>query len=156
MKIKVVLLGLILLSVTAFSNIGAARIKGIDTFSIKEALTYSMEDELLAKAEYEKIIEKYGEIRPFTNIMEAEKRHIEYLEPLLQKYGVEYPKISKDEVIVPNSLKEAYEIGVEAEIANIEMYEKFLENEFPEDVREVFIKLKNASKNHLRAFKRQL
>ncbi|WP_319371646.1 DUF2202 domain-containing protein [uncultured Ilyobacter sp.] len=156
MKIKTFLLGFMLIASSIFSSVGAARVENRDTFSIREILTYSMEDELLAKAEYEKILAMYGEVRPFTSIIEAEKRHIGYLEPLLEKYKVEYPKISEDEVILPKSLKEAYEIGVKAEIANIEMYNKFLKNELPEDVREVFIKLKNASENHLRAFKRHL
>jgi hypothetical protein len=156
MRIKNVLLGLMAISITAFSSVGAARMDGVDSFTIKEALTYSIEDELLARAEYEEIMEKYGEIRPFVNIIEAEKKHIEYLEPLLEKYGVEYPVIPDNSVILPDSLEESYRIGVEAEIANIAMYEKLLKNELPEDIRDIFIKLKNASKNHLKAFERQL
>ncbi len=156
MRIKTFLLGLIAVSVTVFSSIGAARMDSSDSFTIKEALTYSMEDELLARAEYEKIIENYGKVKPFINIIEAEKKHIKYLEPLLEKYGVEYPVIPDDAVVLPGTLEEAYRIGVEVEIANIAMYEKFLQNKLPDDVRGVFIKLKNASKNHLIAFERQL
>lgn len=156
MRIKTILLGLMFVSITVFSSVGAARMSDESSFSIKEALTYAMEDELLARDEYEKITGKYGEIRPFSNIIEAEKRHIEYLEPLLKKYGVEYPVIPENAVVLPKSLEEAYHIGVEAEVANIEMYEKFLKNELPEDIREVFIRLKKGSENHLRAFERQL
>lgn len=36
------------------------------------------------------------------------------------------------------------------------MYEKFLAQDIPDDIREVFEELMNASKNHLEAFKRRL
>ncbi len=156
MRLKIFLMGITMISLTVFSNVGAARIENLNSFTIEEALTYSMEDELLANAEYEKIIEKYGYIRPFINIVQAEKTHIKHLEPLLEKYGVEYPELPEGVVILPDTLTEAYELGIEAEIENIAMYEKFLEKELPKDVEEVFIILKNASKNHLRAFRRQL
>lgn len=55
-------------------------------------------------------------------------------------------------VTVPSSLQESDEIGVEAEIRNIEMYESFLKEDLPEDVRIVFENLKRASESHLRAF----
>lgn len=156
MKIKTLVLGLMVISITAFSNVGASRTDSMNSLSIEQALTYSMEDELMAKAEYDKIISKYGKIRPFVNIIEAEKKHIKYLEPLLEKYNVDYPVITKNTVVLPDSLEEAYRIGVSSEIANIAMYEKLLGNELPEDIKMVFIKLKNSSEKHLRAFERQL
>lgn len=156
MKTKLILMGTLLISAITFSSIGASSVKDQKTFTVEEMLTYSMEDELVAKLEYEKIIEELNGGRPFTNIIEAEKAHISYLEPLLEKYKVEYPKVSEEEAIIPENLLEAYEIGVKAEIANIGMYERFLEEDLPEDVREVFIRLKNASENHLKAFERQV
>ena len=155
MKIGTILIGIILVSVMAFSEAGASRLEKQARFTLEEMLTYSIEDELLAKAEYEKIIEELDAGRPFTNIVEAEKKHIEYLEPLLIKYSVDYPEIPKNPEI-PNTLSEAYRIGVEAEVANIAMYNRFLEEELTDDVREVFIKLRDASKNHLKAFERKV
>ena len=57
---------------------------------------------------------------------------------------------------MPATLNEANQIGVDAEINNIAMYEKFLEQELPDDVRTVFEKLKDASENHLAAFEKQV
>ncbi len=156
MKIKIILIGTILISAITLSSVGSTNVNDQKTFTLEEMLTYSMEDELAAKLEYEKIIDKLGGGRPFTNIVEAEKTHIKYLEPLLEKYKVEYPVVSKDEVKLPGSLLEAYEIGVEAEISNIGMYNRFSQEELPEDVEEVFSKLKSASENHLRAFQRNV
>ena len=105
MRLKIFLMGITMISLTVFSNVGAARIENLNSFTIEEALTYSMEEELLANAECEKIIEKYG---------------------------VKYP-----------------------EIPSTAMYDKFLEKKLPKDIEEVFMRLKNASENHLRAFRRQ-
>jgi len=46
----------------------------------------------------------------------------------------------------------ALEAGRQAEIDNIAMYDRFLLRELPADVRQVFVQLKAASQNHLRAF----
>ena len=57
---------------------------------------------------------------------------------------------------MPSTLAESFETGVAAEINNIAMYEKFLLQELPQEVRDVFERLMNASKNHLKAFERGL
>jgi hypothetical protein len=46
--------------------------------------------------------------------------------------------------------------GVQAEIDNIAMYDSFLQQTLPEDVKLVFVELRDASKNHLASFQRQL
>ncbi|WP_373898744.1 hypothetical protein ACER0A_005265 [Haloimpatiens sp. FM7315] len=63
---------------------------------------------------------------------------------------------SKDYVKVPTSIKESLETGVQGEIENIVMYERFLNQNIPSDVKTVFTSLKSASQNHLQAFKRAL
>lgn len=127
----------------------------INEYTLKEMLVYAIEDEYRAYAEYEKIIDIYGDTRPFINIITAEQTHIEALKPLFEKYNVDLPENNmQKEVIIPNDLQEAMDIGVQAEIDNIAMYEKFLKHELPEDVEEVFVYLKNASQNHLKAFQR--
>ena len=40
-----------------------------------EALQLALEDEYRAEAMYEAVIEDFGEVRPFINIIEAERRH---------------------------------------------------------------------------------
>ena len=68
---------------------------------------------------------------------------------------IEIPKDESSGIVkLPESLNEAYKAGVEAEIENIAMYERFLQQELPKDVRQVFESLKDASENHLRAFRR--
>ncbi|MFC1534280.1 DUF2202 domain-containing protein [Thermodesulfobacteriota bacterium] len=125
--------------------------------SLEQMLIYAIQDEYLAHAEYEFIMGKYGSIRPFSNIIRAEETHIDMLKPLFEKYGFQVPEnTAKEHIVVPKDLKEAFEIGIQAEIDNIGMYEKLLKKSLPDDVKSVFQRLKDASGNHLRAFKNGL
>ncbi len=79
------------------------------------------------------------------------------LNPLFTKYGYNIPlDTSVDHIPFPGTLKSAFETGVQAEIDNIAMYEKFLKMEIPTDIKDTFVRLKNASQNHLRAIKNGL
>ena len=116
-------------------------------------LTFALQDEYLARGEYQVIIQKFGASRPFSNIIKAEEQHIAWLVPLLEKYGVPLPADRGVELaIAPDTLANALQAGVTAEISNIEMYEKFLRRDLPADVKAVFEHLLAASKNHLAAF----
>jgi len=141
----------------ANTDTGAAGALSDSEYTLEEMLVYAIEDEYLAQAEYDAIMETYGVQKPFSNIIKAEATHITLLSPLFEEYSAVIPKKDWDSlVVVPESLKAAYETGVEAEEKNIAMYENFLKENLPDDVREVFEKLMNASKKHLAAFQRQV
>jgi hypothetical protein len=124
--------------------------------TLEAMLDYAIQDEYAALAEYEAIMNEFGVQRPFTNISKAEETHIEWLLPLFETYGYDVPENNAaDLTAIPETLAETYAIGVTAEINNIDMYEKFLETDLPDDVASVFEALKNASVNHLKAFERQ-
>lgn len=124
---------------------------------IGKVLTEAINDEHKARATYRKVINKFGEIRPFINIVEAEGRHIEALLPLFSKYDISVPEDNWDSRIeTPESILDACRAGVEAEIENAEMYNRLLEvtEDYP-DVQRVLIQLQRASaENHLPAFQR--
>jgi len=126
-----------------------------EDFTIEEMLNYAIQDEYLARQEYEIIMEEFGEQKPFSNIIKAEETHIEMLKEIYEKYEYDIPEDNAiDYAVLPDSLEKAFDIGVQAEIDNIAMYEKFLESEMPDDIREVFIKLRDGSIKHLAAFER--
>jgi len=125
------------------------------TFALEEMLTYAIQDEYLAKAEYQAIMTQFETTRPYSNIMLAEDVHIQELLPLFAAYSIEVPvNDAAAKVVLPETLQETYSIGVQAEINNIAMYDKFLAQELPDDVRDVFEQLKAASEKHLAAFER--
>ncbi|UUV19673.1 DUF2202 domain-containing protein [Fusobacteria bacterium ZRK30] len=158
MKIKFIGIVMILvLSSLTFAGYGNKGAEKDSNITVQEMIKYSIEDEIFAKTEYEKIMKTFNIDRPFSNIKRAEETHMELLQPLIEKYNVRYEKLEEKDLVVPKTLKETFEIGVQAEIDNIAMYEKFLKDEnLPDDVREVFTYLRDGSKNHLRAFERQL
>lgn len=128
------------------------------SITLDEALAYAIQDEFLAQARYDSVIEKFGPVRPFTQIKAAEQRHIEMLLPLFKQYNVMVPVNDAARFInIPQTSEEALEAGVSAEIDNIAMYDKFLKiPDFPPNVRNVFSRLAHASRNHLAAFQAAL
>jgi hypothetical protein len=87
------------------------------------ALEETLDDEYRAWATYDQVIADFGEVRPFTNIREAEARHIGALHMLFARYGLAVPENPwPGKVERYASLHAACEAGVAAEIANGEMY----------------------------------
>jgi len=127
------------------------------TEELSSVLIEAINDEYKARAMYRLVISKFGEIRPFINIIEAESRHIQALLPLFDKYGISVPEDDwESRVNAPASVTDACQAGVQAEIENAEMYDRLLESttQFP-DVQAVLKQLQRASKdNHLPAFQR--
>ncbi|MFA9424526.1 MAG: hypothetical protein ACERLG_13180 [Sedimentibacter sp.] len=139
------------------SPYGAAGASLDKDYTIEEMLTYAIQDEYLAQAEYNAIMNEYGVQRPFSNIVKAEATHIQLLLPLFETYNINVPQDDAASIVkLPVSLLETYEAGVNAEIANIAMYESFQLEDLPMDVKLVFEKLKAASESHLTAFERSL
>lgn len=126
--------------------------------SLEEALSIAINDEYKALATYEAVIAKFGEVKPFSNIIKAEENHISSLENLFTKYGFNIPEnIWSGNVVVLDSISEMCEIGVRAEIENAELYKNKLMPAVSDydDVVTVFEKLMKASENnHLNAFKK--
>lgn len=141
------------LAKAADKTIGSAGALSDSEYSLEEMLVYAIEDEYQAQTEYNVIMKEYGTQRPFSNIIQSEATHINLLLPLLKVYDVAVPENDWNSMVAaPESLEAAYAMGVEAEEKNIEMYESFLKEELPEDIKEVFERLMSASENHLRAF----
>ncbi|MEF8849580.1 MAG: DUF2202 domain-containing protein [Candidatus Bipolaricaulota bacterium] len=132
---------------------GAENVTVEETYTLGEMLNYAIQDEYRAREKYKLIIDEMDGSRPFTNIVEAEETHIELLKPLFETHGIDLPEDdAASYTLLPESIDEALKVGIQAEIANIAMYEKFLSQNLPGDVEAVFQRLKNASQNHLRAF----
>jgi len=156
--ISVLILIIAMLSQVSFadeSGYGSSAALEQENFTIEEMLEYALEDEYHAMSEYQAIMDEFDIGRPFSNIIKAEERHIEWLIPLFEDYNVDFiSNVSAEYVVIPQSIQDAFEIGVQAEINNISMYDKFLKQDLPSDVKDIFERLKSASENHLKAFER--
>ena len=120
---------------------------------LKEMFTVLINDEYKARAEYQAIIDEFGAQTPFTNLVRAETMHISALTRLFEAYDLEVPSDNGSKsAVVPDSLEEAYAIGVKAEVDNIALYDKYLDEDLPVMVERVFTNLQNASENHKATF----
>jgi len=123
---------------------------------LHQVLRIAVYDEYHAYETYRKVIETFGNQMPFTNIIEAEIKHYEELIVLLEKYNVPLPVNDwYEKIVLPNTLVECCEVGVAAEIDNIQMYDNLLlyVDEYP-DIQDTIYRLQAASyNNHLPAFR---
>lgn len=126
----------------------------LDTQTV-EYLQLALGDERKALATYEAVLAKFGQVRPFTNIAQAEKQHIAQLLELFNRYQIPVPPDTTVVRQLPATLAEVCAIGVKAEIDNDALYQKMLPAISQADIRQVFSSLAQASKqNHLPAFER--
>lgn len=126
------------------------------TPSETRALHDALDDEYKAWATYDQVIADFGEVRPFSNIREAEARHIAALNQLFAAYGLAVPPNGwPGRVPRYASLEQACEAGVKAEIENAALYERLLAATSRPDILGVLRNLQEASQQrHLEAFRR--
>lgn len=138
---------------------GNSAFKADKNLTIQDMLTYAIQYEYLERSQYQTIIAKFENIKPFSNIIKAEETHIKWIEDAFKKYKLSIPKDeAKKYIKIPDSLTKAYKFGVLAQIENIAMYERFLETHLIKsvaysDLQTLFTNLKNASQNHLEALR---
>jgi len=136
---------------------GADAAKADNQLTMESMLRYAIQDECLARARNLFAIAKFGQQRPFNNILNAEEQNISYLMSLFTKYNMELPiDISWCYVKVTANIIESLEELIQGKIDNIAMYERFLNQYVPSEVNNTFLLLRNASQNHLQSFQRAL
>jgi len=127
--------------------------------SLERVLAEALDDEYRARATYRAVLEAFGDVRPFVNIVESEERHIRALAGLYRKYRWTLPADHwAGRVAAPPSLREACRAGVEAERQNGALYERLVDSaKGHPDVITVLRRLQSASQErHLPAFERGL
>jgi hypothetical protein len=121
-----------------------------------EALRVALDDEYKAWSVYEQVIADFGAVRPFTQIQKAEENHIAALVTLFERYGLEVPA-NEYPGSMPSfdSLAEACEAGVQAEVDNAALYDQLFSLVDTPEISQVFTSLQQASQTkHLPAFER--
>ena len=125
---------------------------------LRTILDEALEDERKAEATYAAVLVKFGEVRPFSNIIDAERRHSSAIERQMARLGFPIPPNNwEGRAPVPASLAEACREAVQAEVENIALYDRLLPTIADSTVRQVLENLQAASRdNHLPAFRRCL
>ncbi|MGZ0018326.1 ferritin-like domain-containing protein [Nitrosomonas sp. wSCUT-2] len=114
----------------------------------------ALDDEYRSWVTYDEVIADFGNIKPFSNIRDAEARHIEALCRLFVHYGLSVPENPwPGKVAHYPDLQAACEAAAAAEITNAAMYDRLLLATQQPKISAVLQNLKTASQNqHLPAF----
>ena len=122
------------------------------------SLAEALDDEYKARATYRRVIAKFGPVRPFVNIVEAEERHIAALLRQFGRLGLDPPPDTwPDRIAAPATLRDACAAGVAAEIENGALYDRLIGLTRDPQARQVMAQLREASQEcHLPAFRRCL
>jgi len=139
----------------------------------KEALKFMLEEEKLARDVYSAMAEKYN-LKIFSNIVNAEEKHMASVKCLINKYGLTDPIGQNEKGVFTNGqfqdlyaslvtrgntgLTEALRVGATIEDLDINDLTLLLEDEAIDntDLKAVFEALRKGSRNHMRAFTRNL
>lgn len=130
----------------------------IESLSAEEinALNLTLNDEYKAEAIYQKVIAKFGEVKPFSNIILAEQKHSGELIKIYERYNLAVPENDwYDKVPEFETVEDACIAGIDAEIENAKLYDDLILSVDNEDILFVFKSLRDASiNNHLPAFQK--
>lgn len=118
-------------------------------------LTATLQDEYHAQTVYQGVLNDFGSIRPFVNIVSAEARHAQSISQLLTARGLDVPPSAWTVANVPHftTVPAACAAAATAEVENVALYDRYLALDLPADVRTVFTNNRAASATaHLPAF----
>lgn len=125
--------------------------------SIQDALDRAIDDEQHAIAFYTAVMAKHGERRPFSNIINAERRHEAALLEQYERLELEVPdnRWAEHAFEVQDSFAEVCDASAVAEVRNGHIYDALIAECDDPAVRQVFERLRWASvERHLPAFRR--
>ena len=137
-----------------------------------QGLLYMREEEKLARDVYLTLYEKYDSLKIFDNIAGSEQRHMDSIKTLLDRYGLDDPAEGKDigeftnqdlqdlynDLVLEGekSLIAALTVGGKIEEIDILDLKEYIEQTDNLDIKRVYTNLLEGSKNHLRAFVKEL
>jgi hypothetical protein len=158
------------MAVSQASTITSSAPSAATDSSVASALTFSREEERMARDLYAALADTYDGARPFSMVTISEDRHFDAVGVLLDRYDVTDPSAGKaagtyaDPAIQKlydgwlaegrTSLEDAYRVGVELEQRDIADLDKSIAADLPADVDTVLGRLLQGSKHHLAAYQR--
>jgi hypothetical protein len=117
--------------------------------SARAAVEEALRDELRGEAMYARVLKDHGDVRPFSNVVRAERRHAAFLEDVLKARGLAVPEAPAGEIPAYASVKEACAAAVAFEVENVALYDRLLaKGPLPDDVKRAFDHNRMASLDH--------
>ena len=143
---------------------------GVLTDEEESAILYLREEEKLARDLYTAFYDKWG-IRTFSQISGSEQNHMDSMKLLVERYGLEDPVLSEpgkfsdeklqqifDDLLARGLTSRGESLKAAAMVEDMDIMDFRVEQEKTEkpDLLAVYENLERGSRNHLRAFGRQL
>jgi hypothetical protein len=141
------------------------------TLEVRADITTLREEEKLARDVYHVLYDYWG-AKPFANIGASEQRHFDSVGVLIDRYGIEDPAVDDQRGVFTDatfeqlydrltkagepSLLAAFQVGAAIEELDIADIDRMQSHSAPAEVRAVYDNLSCGSRNHLRAFVRQI
>ena len=123
--------------------------------AVKAAVEEAFRDELRGEAMYARVLKDHGDVRPFSNVIRAERRHAAFLEDVLKARGLAVPAPPAGDVPAYATVREACAAAVAFETQNVALYDRLLaaagtvaSGPLPEDVKQAFEHNRMASLDH--------
>lgn len=102
--------------------------------------------EYAAVAAYTAVIEEFGQVQPYVNILEAEQRHVSALIRQLDRFGVSAPANPwLGKIPAPADLLTTAQAEADGEVANVAMYDELLAQSNDAGLTRVLTNLRRAS-----------
>lgn len=132
------------------------RASGTLNQSERDALLAALQDERRAQGFYQAVMDKHGSVRPFVNIIRAERNHEQAVATIMTRHRVPVPETSVLDIPeLPPTFADCAALAARLEQENIDLYNQLLATCTRDDLRELFVRLRDASKDHhLPAFQR--
>ncbi len=130
---------------------------GTLSLDIRTALDRAIQDEYRAETTYEGVVNDFGSIAPFVNVIGAEQRHSAAIALMFTRRSLPVPANPWTLATVTHfaTVPAACAAAATAERENIALYDVLLRLDLPADVRQVFESNRSASLTaHLPAFER--
>ncbi len=119
------------------------------------ALAKALEDERKSEAMYMAVMKVHGERRPFSMIVNAERKHQQALIAQYNRLGADVPPPTDFSFDIPDTFEGACEMAVQAEVDNAALYDEIESAVRDPQILQTFSRLRAATENcHLPAFKR--
>lgn len=121
---------------------------------LKDVLKDGINEEYRARATYQAVLDKFGQVAPFINIRNAENTHVDAWKRLYEVNKLDFPPdIYAGRMVAPADLKKACAEGVEAEKVDVALYDKLMKETTDAEALKVMAEQRKVSQeNHLPAF----
>lgn len=135
-----------------------AAFQPIDCFAsdkMRDALDAAYSDELVAYTRYKSAINQFGSIRPFSNLLKAEERHLAILGQQYRQWGWTVPIGEVLPLRTFSHIQNACDVSLAEEKKNVALYDRLLPEVTDISLREAFLYLRYASsERHIPALQR--